>query len=80
MVGISNSANIGETPQRIPFRRKGDNQRTPLAQKTNPWSINLWISLPIYCPGRTACAPSCGHATGAPARSMRSSSGSDSSQ
>ena len=33
-----------------------------------------------YSPGRTACAPSCGHAAGAPARSMRSSKGSDSSQ
>ena len=33
-----------------------------------------------YSPGRTACAPSCGHAAGAPARWMRSSSGSDSSQ
>ena len=34
----------------------------------------------VYSPGRTACAPSCGQAAGAPARWMRSSSGSDSSQ
>ncbi len=33
-----------------------------------------------YSRSRTACAPSCGQAAGAPARPMRSSSGSDSSQ